>query len=171
MVTDGFAQDRSGGVCSTTLWRWREGRGNDWDTPNTSEAMADHAVAFVGAWDSRRLLSSAFAMAAGYGVSKNRRAADDTRKSSSNDSRGGQVLRGGPTCLRIHECGVLPLSDRPDHGESSLEAFYICSLAHARGPSCAERSGRVGTTGKKRDVDPPRSTPPDEGAAQRAAAT
>jgi pimeloyl-ACP methyl ester carboxylesterase len=158
-VTDGFAQDRpvvlfdNAGVAGTTG-----------DTPNTIEAMADHAVAFVGALGLSQVDVLGFSIG-GY-------VAQTLALSHRTLVRRMILVATGPRGgdpSQDPQAAEYAASTDPITGESSLEAFLYLffrptATSHAAGRAFWERRHE-----RKRDVDPPST--PQTMAAQRAAAT
>ena len=157
-VTDGFAQDRpvvlfdNAGVAGTTG-----------DTPNTIEAMADHAVAFVGALGLSQVDVLGFSIG-GY-VSQTLALRHRTL--------GRRMIlvatgpRGGYPSQDPHAAENAASTD-PITGESGLEAFLYLFFRPTATSQAAGRAFWERRHERKRDVDPPSTE--QTMAAQRAAA-
>ena len=159
-VTDGFAQDRP-----VVLFDNAGVAGTSGDTPNSIEAMADHAATFVGALGLSQVDVLGFSIG-GY-VSTNPCVASPYARAS-HDSRGDRSARRRPVS-GSERCGVCRIDGPRSPGRAASKPFYICSFAPLRRAKLpAERSGSVRHE-RKRDVDPPST--PQTMAAQRAAAT
>ena len=139
-VTDGFAQDRpvvlfdNAGVAGTTG-----------DTPNTIEAMAEDAAAFVGALGLSQVDVLGFSIGGYVAQTLALRHRPLVRR---------LILvatgpRGGDPSEDPHAAEYAASTD-PITGESSLDAFLTCSFAPLRRAKLpAERSGSVGTNGRR----------------------
>jgi len=158
-VTDGFAQDRpvvlfdNVGVAGTTG-----------DTPSTIEAMADHAVAFVGALGLSQVDVLGFSIGGYVAQTLALRHRTLVRR---------MILvatgpRGGDPSQDPHAAEYAASTD-PITGESSLEAFLYLFFRPTATSQAAGRAFWERRHERNRDVDPP-STPQTMGA-QRAAAT
>jgi pimeloyl-ACP methyl ester carboxylesterase len=158
-VTDGFAQDRpvvlfdNAGVAGTTG-----------DTPNTVEAMADHAAAFVGALRLSQVDVLGFSIG-GY-VSQTLALRHRTLVRRMILAATGP--RGGDPSQDSHAAEYAASTD-PITGESSLDAFLYLFFRPTATSQAAGRAFWERRHERKRDVDPPST--PQTMAAQRAAAT
>src|SRR5580700_9375731 len=158
-VTDGFAQHRpvvlfdNAGVARTTG-----------DTPNTIEAMADHAVGFVGALGLSQFDVLGFSIG-GYVA--------QTLALSHRTLVRRMILiatapRGGDPSHDPRAAEYAASTD-PITGESSLDAFLYLFFRPTATSQAAGRAFWERRHERKRDVDPPST--PQTMAAQRAAAT
>jgi pimeloyl-ACP methyl ester carboxylesterase len=138
-VTDGFAQDRpvvlfdNAGVAGTTG-----------DTPNTVEAMADHAAAFVSALRLSQVDVLGFSIGGYVSQTLALRHRTLVRRMIlvATGPRGGDPSQDS-------QAADYAASTDPITGESGLDAFHICSFAPLRRAKLpAERSGSVGTNGR-----------------------
>jgi len=138
-VTDGFAQDRpvvlfdNAGVAGTTG-----------DTPNTIEAMADHAVAFVAALGLSQVDVLGFSIG-GYvsqTVALRHRTLVRRMILVATGPRGGDPSQD-------HTLRSMPRRQTRSLVRAASTPFYICSFAPLRRAKLpAERSGSVGTNGR-----------------------
>ena len=158
-VTDGFAQDRpvvlfdNAGVAGTTG-----------DTPNTIEAMADHAVAFVGALGLSQVDVLGFSIGGYVSQTLALRHRTLVRRMIlvATGPRGGDPSQDP-------QAAEYAASTDPITGESSLEAFLYLFFRPTATSQAAGRAFWERRHERKRDVDPPST--PQTMAAQRAAAT
>jgi pimeloyl-ACP methyl ester carboxylesterase/phenylpyruvate tautomerase PptA (4-oxalocrotonate tautomerase family) len=158
-VTDGVAQDRpvvlfdNAGVAATTG-----------DTPNTIEAMADHAVAFVGALGLSQVDVLGFSIGGYVAQTLALRHRTLVRR---------MILvatapRGGDPSQDPHAAEYAASTD-PITGESSLDAFLYLFFRPTATSQAAGRAFWERRHERKRDVDHPSTL--QTMAAQRAAAT
>jgi len=157
-VTDGFAQDRpvvlfdNAGVAGTTG-----------DTPNTIEAMADHAVAFASALGLSQVDVLGFSIGGYVAQTLALRHRTLVRR---------MILvatgpRGGDPSQDPHAAEYAASTD-PITGESGLEAFLYLFFRPTATSQAAGRAFWERRHERKRDVDPPSTE--QTMAAQRAAA-
>jgi pimeloyl-ACP methyl ester carboxylesterase len=157
-VTDGFAQDRpvvlfdNAGVAGTTG-----------DTPNTIEAMADHAVAFVGTLGLSQVDVLGFSIGGYVAQTLALRHRTLVRR---------MILvatgpRGGDPSQDPHAAEYAASTD-PITGESSRDAFLYLFFRPTATSQAAGRAFWERRHERKRDVDPPSTE--QTMAAQRAAA-
>jgi len=158
-VTDGFARDRpvvlfdNAGVASSSG-----------DTPNTIEAMADHAAAFVGALGLSQVDVLGFSIG-GYvaqTLALRRRPLVRRMILVATGPRGGDPSQDP-------QAAEYAASTDPITGESSLGAFLYLFFRPTATSQAAGRAFWERRHERKRDVDPPST--PQTMAAQRAAAT
>jgi pimeloyl-ACP methyl ester carboxylesterase len=158
-VTDGFAQDRpvvlfdNAGVAGTTG-----------DTPNTIEAMADHAVAFVGALGLSQVDVLGFSIGGYVSQTLALRHRTLVRRMIlvATGPRGGDPSQDP-------QAAEYAASTDPITRESSLEAFLYLFFRPTATSQAAGRAFWERRHERKSDVDPPST--PQTMAAQRAAAT
>jgi pimeloyl-ACP methyl ester carboxylesterase len=156
-VTDGFAQDRP-----VVLFDNAGVAGSSGDTPNSIEAMADHAAAFVRALGLPQVDVLGFSIG-GYvsqTLALRHRALVRRMILAATGPRGGDPSQDA-------QAGEYAASTDPITGESSLEAFLYLFFRPTATSQAAGRAFWKRRHERKGDIDPPST--PQTMAAQRAA--
>jgi pimeloyl-ACP methyl ester carboxylesterase len=158
-VTDGFAQDRP-----VVLFDNAGVAGTSGDTPNSIEAMADHAAAFVGALGLTQADVLGFSIGGYISQTFALRHRTLVRRMIlvATGPRGGDPSQDP-------QAAEYAASTDPITGESSLEAFLYLFFRPTATSQAAGRAFWERRHERKKDVDPPST--PQTMAAQRAAAT
>ncbi len=158
-VTDGFAQDRQ-----VVLFDNAGVAGTSGDTPNSIEAMADHAAAFVGALGLSQVDVLGFSIGGYISQTLALRHRTLVRRMilAATGPRGGDPSQDPQAAEHA-------ASTDPNTGESSLEAFLYLFFRPTLTSQAAGRAFWERRHQRKEDVDPPST--PQTMAAQRAAAT
>jgi pimeloyl-ACP methyl ester carboxylesterase len=157
-VTDGFAQDRP-----VVLFDNAGVAGSSGDTPNSIEAMADHAAAFVRALGLSQVDVLGFSIGGYVSQTLALRHRTLVRRMilAATGPRGGDPSQDA-------QAAEYAASTDPITGESSLEAFLYLFFRPTSTSQAAGRAFWERRHERKRDVDPPST--PQTMAAQRAAA-
>ena len=158
-VTDGFAQDRP-----VVLFDNAGVAGTSGDTPNSIEAMADHAAAFVGALGLTQVDVLGFSIGGYVSQTLALRHRTLVRRMilAATGPRGGDPSQDS-------QAAEYAASTDPITGESSLDAFLYLFFRPTATSQAAGRAFWERRHERKKDVDPPST--PQTMAAQRAAAT
>ena len=158
-VTDGFAHDRP-----VVLFDNAGVAGTSGDTPNSIEAMADHAAAFVGALGLTQVDVLGFSIGGYVSQTLALRHRTLVRRMilAATGPRGGDPSQDS-------QAAEYAASTDPITGESSLDAFLYLFFRPTATSQAAGRAFWERRHERKRDVDPPST--PQTMAAQRAAAT
>ena len=156
-VTDGFAQDRP-----VVLFDNAGVAGSSGDTPNSIEAMADHAAAFVRALGLSQVDVLGFSIGGYVSQTLALRHRTLVRRMilAATGPRGGDPSQD-------QQAAEYAASTDPITGESSLEAFLYLFFRPTATSQAAGRAFWERRHERKRDVDPPST--PQTLAAQRAA--
>jgi pimeloyl-ACP methyl ester carboxylesterase len=156
-VTDGFAQDRP-----VVLFDNAGVAGSSGDTPNSIEAMADHAAAFVHALGLSQVDVLGFSIGGYVSQTLALRHRTLVRRMilAATGPRGGDPSQDP-------QAAEYAASTDPITGESSLEAFLYLFFRPTATSQAAGRAFWERRHERKRDVDPPST--PQTLAAQRAA--